>query len=66
VLVLTRKNQESIQIGREITIRVVRIAGGTVRLGITAPAAVQVWRGELVASVAREGSRRESGRLHAR
>jgi len=58
VLVLSRKNQESILIGGNITIRVVRIAGDKVRLGIEAPQSVQVWRGELAASVAKEGSRR--------
>lgn len=47
MLVLTRKAGETIRIGREITIRVVRCGPGRIRLGIEAPASVKVVRGEL-------------------
>jgi carbon storage regulator CsrA len=49
MLVLTRKLQEKIHIGENITITVVRIQGNTVRVGIEAPGAVRVVRGEVVA-----------------
>ena len=48
MLVLTRKKEEVIQIGDDITITVLRIKGKTVRLGIEAPLHSAVLRGELV------------------
>jgi carbon storage regulator CsrA len=47
MLVLTRKSQEQIRVGENITITVLRIKGNTVRLGIEAPRGVRVVRGEL-------------------
>ncbi|HVT29565.1 MAG TPA: carbon storage regulator [Lacipirellulaceae bacterium] len=47
MLVLTRKYQEKIRIGDNITITVLRAKGKAVRLGIEAPADVPVIRGEL-------------------
>lgn len=47
MLVLTRKYQEKIQIGDNITITVLRTKGKAVRLGIEAPSDVPVVRGEL-------------------
>jgi carbon storage regulator len=48
MLVLTRKHQEKIRIGDNITITVIRTKGKSVRLGIEAPPEVPVIRGELV------------------
>jgi carbon storage regulator CsrA len=47
MLVLTRKYQEKIRIGENITITVLRMKGKAVRLGIEAPSDVPVVRGEL-------------------
>jgi carbon storage regulator len=47
MLVLTRKYQERIRIGNNITITVLRMKGKAVRLGIEAPSNVPVIRGEL-------------------
>lgn len=47
MLVLTRKLQEKIHVGDDITITVVRIKGNTVRVGIEAPSQVRVLRGEV-------------------
>jgi carbon storage regulator len=47
MLVLTRKYQEKIRIGDNITITVLRTKGKAVRLGIEAPSHVPVVRGEL-------------------
>jgi len=47
MLVLTRKLQERIQIGDDITITVVQIKGNRVRVGVEAPKNVRVVRGEL-------------------
>ncbi len=47
MLVLTRKLQEKITIGQDITITVLRLKGNSVRIGIDAPRNVHVVRGEL-------------------
>lgn len=52
MLVLSRKDGESIRIGDNIVVTVVRTSGNTVRLGIEAPPDVPVLRGELIRRVA--------------
>jgi carbon storage regulator CsrA len=47
MLVLTRKTQEKIQIGENITITILRVKGQAVRVGIDAPRDVRVIRSEL-------------------
>ena len=47
MLVLTRRLNEQIQIGDNITVSILRIKGNTVRVGIEAPRQVRVVRGEL-------------------
>ena len=47
MLVLTRKCQEKIQIGDNITITIVRVKGQSVRVGIDAPRELKVKRSEL-------------------
>ncbi len=47
MLVLTRKHGETVRIGKDIEVRVVRVKGNTIQLGITAPREVAVVRGEL-------------------
>jgi carbon storage regulator CsrA len=47
MLVLTRKLDESIRIGDDIKITVLRIKGNTIRIGIEAPRDVRVVRSEL-------------------
>lgn len=48
MLILTRKPGESIRIGDDIVIYVKSISGKTVRLGITAPQSIPVYREELL------------------
>lgn len=48
MLVLSRKLNEKIQIGDDVTITVVELLQDRVRLGITAPEHVRVLRGELL------------------
>ena len=50
MLVLTRKSQETIRIGDDITISILKVKGRAVRIGIEAPGKVRVVRGELAAS----------------
>lgn len=47
MLVLTRKLQEKICIGNDITVTVLRVKGQQVRIGIEAPRDIRVIRGEL-------------------
>ncbi len=47
MLVLTRKLQERICIGNDITVTILRVKGQQVRIGIEAPRDVRVIRGEL-------------------
>jgi carbon storage regulator CsrA len=48
MLVLTRKTQQQIKIGDNITVTIVRVTGQAVRVGIEAPEEIRVIRGELV------------------
>ena len=54
MLVLCRKQGERIQVGPDVCITVVRIAGGAVRLGVEAPRGVNILRTELAAELAAE------------
>jgi carbon storage regulator CsrA len=47
MLVLSRKEQETIRIGKDITITVVKFQGDRVCIGIDAPKDVRIHRGEL-------------------
>ena len=48
MLVLSRRGNETIQIGHGVTIKVSKIAGNRVKLGIIAPEGVQVLRSSSV------------------
>lgn len=52
MLVLSRKVNERIQVGNQITITVVRIGPNSVRIGIEAPPELAIVREELNASLA--------------
>jgi carbon storage regulator len=47
MLVLTRKPGQSIMIGDEVEVQVLSVAGEKVRLGITAPREVPIFRNEV-------------------
>jgi carbon storage regulator len=51
VLVVSRKPGERILVGDKITITVVKVAGGAVRLGIEAPPELAVMREELALEI---------------
>lgn len=56
MLVLSRKRDEQIVIGKDIVITLVEIRGDKVRLGVEAPRDVPVHRREVADAIARERS----------
>ncbi|MFA9479008.1 carbon storage regulator CsrA [Phycisphaerales bacterium AB-hyl4] len=56
MLVLSRQRDETIMIGDEVEITIVDIRGDKVRLGITAPRAIQVHRKEVYEAIRRENA----------
>jgi len=55
MLVLERQVGESIRIGDNVRVEVVRVKGGRVKLGIEAPKHIEVHRSEVYESIRREG-----------
>jgi carbon storage regulator len=51
VLIITRRAGERIMVGDEIAIEVMEIVGNSVRIGISAPRSVPVYREEIYAAV---------------
>ena len=47
MLVLTRKKEETLHIGNDITLTILKIKGNSVQIGVEAPRNVRVLRGEL-------------------
>ncbi len=54
MLVFTRKKDERLVIGNEIEIAILGIAGGSVKIGITAPRHISVHRHEVFETIKRE------------
>ena len=61
MLVLSRKKDEKIVIGDNITIMVIEIRGDKVRLGIDAPREVTVHRQEVYEAIQREQDEQQKG-----
>ena len=57
MLVLTRKIGETIRIGDDVTVQVLAVRGGQVRLGLTAPASVRIFREEIFRAVEGQNQR---------
>jgi len=47
MLVLTRKIDQTIHIGDDIIIQIVEVSRNQVRVGITTPRDIPIWRGEI-------------------
>jgi carbon storage regulator len=56
MLVLTRKSNQSIMIGDDIEVSVLAVMGEKVRIGITAPREVPVFRKEVYLEIKLDGS----------
>ncbi len=59
MLVLTRKADESIMVGDLIEVSVLSVKGSKVKIGITAPESVPVFRKEVYLRIAEEGRQAE-------
>lgn len=56
MLVLTRKPNESIQIGPDIEIKILSIDGDQIKIGIEAPKNVEIHRKEIYLAIQEENS----------
>jgi carbon storage regulator len=66
MLVLTRKTNQSIMIGDEVEVSVLAVSRDKIRLGITAPRSVPVFRKEVYLSIKEEevgAANRAGGRV---
>lgn len=61
MLILSRKSNESIVIGDNITLKVISVEKGMVKLGIDAPNDITILRSELIEAV--ENSNKESSTI---
>ena len=61
MLVLTRKTDQVITLGDDITIRILRTASGSVKIGIEAPRSLRVMREE---SIGKAGSAHRELAVH--
>jgi len=56
MLVLTRKKNQSIQIGEDIEIKVLAVEGDQVKLGISAPKSVDIHRKEIYLDIQKQNN----------
>jgi len=63
MLVLTRKTNQSIMIGDDIEVSVLAVSRDKIRLGITAPRDVPVFRKEVYLSIKDEAEGAENGKV---
>lgn len=56
MLVLTRKKNEAIQIGEDIEISVLAIEGDQIKLGISAPKSIDIYRKEIYIDIKKQNS----------
>lgn len=61
MLILTRKEGESLRLGDDVRITVVSVKGGHVRIGVSAPREVAVHREEIYQKIAEGEERAGSG-----
>ena len=57
MLVLTRKIGERIRIGNEVTVQILEVRGGQVRLGLAAPAEIRIFREEVFQAIEEQNRR---------
>jgi carbon storage regulator len=60
VLILTRRVGETVMIGNEVAVTVLRVKGNQVRLGVSAPKSISVQREEIFQRIKRENGHDEA------
>ncbi|MBH56975.1 MAG: carbon storage regulator CsrA [Planctomycetaceae bacterium] len=63
MLVLSRRRDESIMIGKDITVTIVDVRGDKVRVGIDAPPSISVHREEVFHAIQNEQSKEETSTI---
>ncbi len=66
MLVLTRKETQTILIGDDIVIRIVSAGASSVKIGIEAPRDIRILRGELITETSPDPLAREAGSFSVR
>jgi len=61
VLILTRRVGETVMIGDEVAVTVLRVKGNQVRLGVNAPKSISVQREEIFQRIKREAGQEQAG-----
>ncbi|HXR18983.1 MAG TPA: carbon storage regulator CsrA [Steroidobacteraceae bacterium] len=56
MLILTRRVGETVMIGEDVTVTVLRVKGNQVRLGVNAPKSISVQREEIFHRIKRESA----------
>lgn len=51
MLILSRKENESVQIGEDVEIKIIQIGKGYVKIGIEAPKSLMILRKELITQI---------------
>lgn len=51
MLVLTRRKGESIQIGKEIEVKIISVEGDQIKIGIDAPRSIDIYRQEVYRAI---------------
>ena len=54
MLILTRKTNEKIRIGNDITITIIEVRGDQVKVGVDAPKEIKVFRHEVLQAIQNE------------
>lgn len=60
---MTRKKGESIRIGDTIEIKIVAVDGDQIKLGISAPREIDIYRQEIYEAIQQENSQAVTGQL---
>ena len=63
MLVLSRRRDESIMIGKDIAVTIVDVRGDKVRVGIDAPPSISVHREEVFHAIQNEQSKEETSTI---
>lgn len=64
MLILTRKEDESIMLGSSVEVKVLKLEDGRVKLGIVAPESLRIYRREVYEEIIQENKRATASPKH--